>query len=392
MQIVSVGIIAQTGTPLQAASRHPPFRGLMRGTSGAPHFFFFMSDKLSDYNYYLPEQLIADSALSDRSSSRMMHLKRSDKSILHEKFSDLEHILQKGDLLILNNTKVFKARVFASAQNRLYKNIEIILLKNIDNHTWQVLLRKMRKFKSGQKFTLHNSQIIAELISKDEENGTAILQFNIDSQKIIEYADINGEIPLPNYIKNPKNVSLPDYQTTFADSSKVGSVAAPTAGRHFTPELLQKLKAKGVIIEYITLHIGIGTFQPIWQEDLNHHQMHAEQVYIGKETMHSIELVKKDGGRIIAVGTTVVRSLEGVFAIHDNWPKDDFSGEVNLFIKPGFKFQVIDCLITNFHLPQTTLLVLVSAFAGREFILQAYNEAINRQYRFYSLGDSMFIE
>lgn len=351
-----------------------------------------MSDKLSDYNYYLPEQLIADSALSDRSSSRMMHLKRSDKSILHEKFSDLEHILQKGDLLILNNTKVFKARVFASAQNRLYKNIEIILLKNIDNHTWQVLLRKMRKFKSGQKFTLHNSQIIAELISKDEENGTAILQFNIDSQKIIEYADINGEIPLPNYIKNPKNVSLPDYQTTFADSSKVGSVAAPTAGRHFTPELLQKLKAKGVIIEYITLHIGIGTFQPIWQEDLNHHQMHAEQVYIGKETMHSIELVKKDGGRIIAVGTTVVRSLEGVFAIHDNWPKDDFSGEVNLFIKPGFKFQVIDCLITNFHLPQTTLLVLVSAFAGREFILQAYNEAINRQYRFYSLGDSMFIE
>jgi S-adenosylmethionine:tRNA ribosyltransferase-isomerase len=344
---------------------------------------------VNDYDYYLPPELIADSALINRTSSRLLRIDRRTGETSHHNFYEITNFLRAGDVLVLNNTKVFKARLFAKPVNRNYDKLEVILLNNLDEYRWEILLRRMRKMRIGQLFVFENN-FTAILESKDEIKGTAIIKFNKTVSEILALTDEFGEIPLPTYIESPKNISLEDYQTTFA--SIVGSVAAPTAGRHFTPDLLKAISEKGVIIEYITLHVGLGTFQPIRTDDIREHEMHSETVIVSAETARRIRLAKLEKRRVVAVGTTVVRTLEGIFNLQGELPNNGYTGEINLYINPGFEFKVIDALVTNFHLPKTTLLVLVSTFAGRELILKAYNEAIENRYRFYSLGDAMFIE
>jgi len=334
--------------------------------------------KLSDYDYHLPDELIAKYPIEPRDRCRLMVLNRKDKSINHRIFRDIVDYFNKGDLLILNDTKVIPARLMGKKESGA--TIEILLLNPITDSIWQALGKNLKRWKEGQKIKI-GDDFFVELLEKEEEGKIKVKLIGNDIRALINKY---GNIPLPPYIR--RKVEDRDknfYQTVFA--KKEGAVAAPTAGLHFTRELLDKLRKKGVVIKYITLHVGIGTFKPIKTENIREHKMHEEYYFIPQDTKEAILEAKGKGNRIFATGTTVVRTLE-TFALTGK--REGFS---NIYIYPPFKFNIVDALITNFHLPKSTLLLLVSAFADREFILKAYNEAVKKRYRFFSYGDAMLI-
>jgi len=341
--------------------------------------------KLSLFNYNLPKKYIAQQPAQRRDQSRLMVVDRNSKEISHHHFFDLPELLNKGDVLVLNNTKVFPARLWGSKKETGGK-IEVLLLKQMKGSSWQVLIGgKIRR----DRMVLQFDQGLEGQVLKKFPDGTWQIKFNKtanDFRRIIEQI---GIAPTPPYIKvrESKAKTKKDYQTVFAD--KTGSVAAPTAGLHFTESLINKLRKKGVQIEFVTLHVGLGTFAPVKVADIEKHQMHPEWVEIKQGSLKRLRKAKRNGQKIIAVGTTSVRSLETVLS---KKTKGDFRGWINLFIYPGYKFKYTDALITNFHLPKSTLLMLVAAFAGRKFILDCYNKAINKKYRFYSFGDAMLIK
>jgi len=335
----------------------------------------------SEFNFNLPQELIAQKPMRPRDNSRLMVLDRTTGNIKHQHFYDLPDFLRPGDILVFNESKVFKARLIGSSGDQ---GIEIFMLRG-NEAVWSALARPGKKIEPGSEIKFDRG-LKARVIKKRDE-GIVEVQFNQSSNKLMDTIAKIGEVPTPPYVKIPPK-KLEDYQTVYA--KRLGSVAAPTAGFHFTSELLKKIQQKGIDLEFITLHVGLGTFRPILTDNLESHEMHEEFVEIESKTAERINQAKQEGRRIIAIGTTTVRALEGVAAIHGELK--GFAGDVDIFIKPGFQFKIIKSLITNFHLPKSTLLVLVSALAGRENILNAYKQAIDKKYRFYSFGDAMFIK
>lgn len=340
--------------------------------------------KTSDFFYELPEELIAQTPLENRTNSKLMVLCRDDGSIKHTIFSSILEELNPGDALVLNNTRVIPARLFG---NRIGKeeSIETLLFKRLDNNIWECLVRPGKKMKMGNVVEYGNGLLKGEVVDIGED-GTRFIKFSY--QGIFEeILDKLGEMPLPPYITE-KLEDRERYQTVY---SKVpGSAAAPTAGLHFTQEMLNELKEKGIQIIYLTLHVGLGTFRPVKVEDINEHIMHSEYYEISQSAADAINRIKKNGGRIIPVGTTSIRTLETI--ANDEGLVKEGSGWTDIFIYPGYRFKIADGLITNFHLPESTLMMLVSAIAGKEFIFKAYNEAIEQKYRFFSFGDAMLIK
>ena len=338
---------------------------------------------VKDFDYYLPEELIAQDPLEDRSSSRLMVLDKKTGELQHKIFKDILDYLKPGDCLVLNNTKVIPARLFGVKEGTLAK-IEILLLKRRENDIWETLVKPGKKAKPGTKIIFGEGLLVGEVLDVVEE-GNRLIQFTYDGI-CEEILDELGQMPLPPYITH----TLQDknrYQTVYAKYD--GSAAAPTAGLHFTKELLEKVKEKGVDIAEVTLHVGLGTFRPVKVENVLEHHMHSEFYMVSAEAAEKINATKDRGGRVIAVGTTSTRTLES--AADENGRLRECSGWTEIFIYPGYTFKVIDCLTTNFHLPQSTLVMLVSALAGRENVLSAYEEAVNEKYRFFSFGDAMFI-
>ncbi len=339
--------------------------------------------KTKYYNYTLPDELIALEPSPERDACRLLVVDKKTETIEHKVFSNIVDYLKQGDVLVLNDTKVLNARIYANRQTGA--KIEIVLLQSDDFVKWEVLTNRSKRLKMGDRLQV-NDDVFAE-IEEVKENGIKILKFNIElTPKLLSEI---GEIPLPPYIKTKRKPDLLDntwYQTVF--SKNYGSKASPTAGLHFTDELLLKLKQKGVIIEYITLHISLSTFNPIRTDDIDDHVMHTEYFEVSEECVQTILTARKKESRVFAVGTTVIRALES--AAKQNELKS-LSGYTDLFIKPGYKFKVCDAVITNFHTPNSTLLVLVSAFAGNELIKKVYKTAIKEKYRFLSYGDSMLI-
>jgi len=334
--------------------------------------------KLSDYDYHLPEELIAKYPVEPRDTCRLMVLDRKNKTIEHKIFKDIVDYFKAGDVLVLNDTKVIPARLIGKKESGA--TIEVLLLNPITDNVWEALGRNLKRWKEGQKIKVGEDFYI-ELLEKGEEGKIKIKLIGNDIKALIEKY---GSIPLPPYIRREaedKDKTL--YQTVFA--KKEGAVAAPTAGLHFTDRLLKELENKGVLIKYLTLHVGIGTFKPIKTENIKEHKMHEEYYFIPDDTKNAILEAKDKGNKIFATGTTVVRTLE-TFA--RTGKTEGFS---DIYIYPPFEFKIVDALITNFHLPKSTLLLLVSAFAGRDFILKAYNEAVKQKYRFFSYGDAMLI-
>lgn len=338
---------------------------------------------VKDFDYYLPEELIAQDPLEDRSSSRLMVLDKKTGEIQHKIFKDILDYLKPGDCLVLNNTKVIPARLFGVKEGTQAK-IEILLLKRKENDIWETLVKPGKKAKPGTKIIFGDGLLVGEVIDVVED-GNRLIQFSYEGI-FEEILDQLGQMPLPPYITH----TLKDknrYQTVYAKYD--GSAAAPTAGLHFTKELLEKVKAKGVDIAEVTLHVGLGTFRPVKVENVLDHHMHSEFYMVSAEAAEKINATKDRGGRVIAVGTTSTRTLES--AADESGRLKECSGWTEIFIYPGYKFKLIDCLITNFHLPQSTLVMLVSALAGREHVLAAYEEAVKEKYRFFSFGDAMFI-
>lgn len=358
---------------------------------------------LKEFDYYLPKNLIAQKPIKPRDHSRLLVLKRRNPEtaemavkIEHKRFYDIADYFKQGDVLVLNNSKVFPARLIGKKE-RTGGKIEVFLLnalrgvlplKNKGN-TWNCLLgghgrKEGLKIRFGKKLRCE--------VKKNNNDGTWEVKFNLSVKKMMEVIEKIGHTPLPPYIKRPASKEnakdKKDYQTIYANKNKFGSAAAPTAGFHFTSRLIKKLKKKGVQFEYITLHVGLGTFSPVKEEDIRKHKMHPEWAEISRQTTERILKAKKEGRRIIAVGTTSARALESAL---NKKGRNGFSGWVNIFIYPGYKFKIIDALITNFHLPKSTLLMLVSAFAGKKNIKKAYETAVRRKYRFYSFGDAMLI-
>lgn len=338
---------------------------------------------VKDFDYYLPEELIAQDPLEDRSSSRLMVLDKKTGEIQHKIFKDILDYLKPGDCLVLNNTKVIPARLFGVKEGTQAK-IEILLLKRKENDIWETLVKPGKKAKPGTKIIFGDGLLVGEVIDVVED-GNRLIQFSYEGI-FEEILDQLGQMPLPPYITH----TLKDknrYQTVYAKYD--GSAAAPTAGLHFTKELLEKVKAKGIDIAEVTLHVGLGTFRPVKVENVLDHHMHSEFYMVSAEAAEKINATKDRGGRVISVGTTSTRTLES--AADESGRLKECSGWTEIFIYPGYKFKLIDCLITNFHLPQSTLVMLVSALAGREHVLAAYEEAVKEKYRFFSFGDAMFI-
>lgn len=340
--------------------------------------------KLSDYDYELPQELIAQTPLSDRSASKLMVLDRENKTISHKHFYDIVDYLKEGDCLVLNDTKVIPARLYGEKEGT-GGHIEIVLLKRLSDTQWEVMTRPGKKMKPGARVVFGNGELKCS-VECVTEGGLRIVNFEFDGI-FEEVLDKLGQMPLPPYITE-KLEDKNRYQTVYAKNS--GSAAAPTAGLHFTKELLQKIRDKGVKIAYLTLHVGLGTFRPVKVEDITTHKMHSEFYQISKETADVINSTKQQGGRIISVGTTSTRTLETV--ADENGLIRETSGWTDIFIYPGYKFKTVDCLITNFHLPESTLLMLVSALYDREEVIKAYLEAVKEKYRFFSFGDAMFIQ
>ena len=339
--------------------------------------------KVSEFNYELPEELIAQTPIEKRDESRLMVLDRSKQTIEHKTFKDIIDYLEPGDCLVRNNTKVIPARIYGKKETGA--KVEFLLLKNIEGDIWETIVRPGNKLHVGTKVIFGDGLLTAEIL-EIMPGGTRKVQF---SYKGIfnEILDKIGLMPLPPYIHE----ELKDndrYQTVYAKYN--GSAAAPTAGLHFTPELLKKIEEKGVKIANVTLHVGIGTFRPVKEENVENHEMHTEHFYIKQEDVEKINETKKQGKRVIAVGTTSCRVLETI--ADENGFVKETEADTSIFIYPGYHFKCLDGLITNFHLPQSTLLMLVSALAGKDYIMKAYHEAVKEKYRFFSFGDAMFIQ
>ena len=340
--------------------------------------------KLDEFDYNLPEELIAQVPIAKRDESRLMVLHRDNKRVEHKTFKDIIDYLNPGDCLVRNNTKVIPARLYGKKDTGA--NVEFVLLKQIEGDIWESIVRPGNKLKPGSVVNFGDG-ILKATILDIMEGGTRKVQFEYEGI-FNEILDKIGLMPLPPYIH--ESLKEKDrYQTVYAKYN--GSAAAPTAGLHFTPELLKKIEEKGVKIANVTLHVGIGTFRPVKEENIEEHKMHTEHFYIKQEDVDKINETKKSGGRVIAVGTTSCRVLETI-ASEDTGLVEATEADTGIYIYPGYKFKCIDGLITNFHLPKSTLLMLVSALAGREFVLEAYNEAVKEKYRFFSFGDAMFIE
>ena len=340
--------------------------------------------KTSDFYYDLPEELIAQDPLEDRSSSRLMVLDRESGNISHHIFKDIIDYLNPEDCLVINDTKVIPARLYGVKEDT-GAHIEILLLKRRENDVWETLVRPGKKAKPGTRLTFGDGRLKAEVIDVVEE-GNRLIHFEYEGI-FEEILDQLGEMPLPPYITH-KLQDKNRYQTVYAKHE--GSAAAPTAGLHFTPELLAAIEAKGIRIARVTLHVGLGTFRPVKVEDVTQHHMHSEYYQVTQEAADIINDTKKRGGRVIAVGTTSTRTLESV--ADEDGTMHAAGGWTEIFIYTGYKFKCIDALITNFHLPESTLLMLVSALAGKEHIMHAYETAVQERYRFFSFGDAMFIK
>ena len=338
---------------------------------------------IKEFYYDLPEELIAQDPLLDRSSSRLMVLDKMSGEIKNKKFSDIRSYLKKGDCLVINDTKVIPARLFGSRESTGGK-VEILLLNRLQNDIWEVLVKPGKKCKIGSKISFGDGILKGEIIDIVDE-GNRLIKFSYEGI-FEEILDKLGEMPLPPYIKH-KLEDKNRYQTVYAKHD--GSAAAPTAGLHFTPELLKEIEEMGVEIARVTLHVGLGTFRPVKEQDILKHHMHSEFYIVGKEAADKINATKKRGDRVICVGTTSCRTLES--ATDEDGILREKSAWTEIFIYPGYKFKIMDALITNFHLPESTLLMLISAFAGKDKIMSAYEKAVEERYRFFSFGDAMFI-
>jgi len=339
--------------------------------------------KIEDFDYHLPEELIAQTPLKDRASSRLMVLYHETGQIEHKNFRDIKNYLRKGDCLVLNDTRVLPARLYGIKKDTGAK-IEVLLLHQEEGDTWEVLTKPAKKVKVGTELIFGDGLLRATCIDHKDYGGR-LLEFSYDGI-FYEILDKLGEMPLPPYIKEQLS-EKERYQTVYAKEE--GSAAAPTAGLHFTQELLDEIKKMGVNLAFITLHVGLGTFRPVSAESIEDHEMHSEFYRMSQETADLLNQVKENNGRIISVGTTSTRTLETIVRDHGTFKKA--TGWTDIFIYPPYKYKAIDGLITNFHLPKSTLIMLVSALAGRENILKAYREAVEERYRFFSFGDAMLI-
>ena len=339
--------------------------------------------KTEDFDFELPEELIAQTPIKERDHSRLLVLNRKDGSIEHKKFTDIIDYLEEGDSLVLNDTKVMPARLYG-VKEETDALIEVLLLKDLGDNTWECLTRPAKRIKEGTVVSFGEGLLKAECVKCGDEG---IREFKLIYNGILyEILDKLGEMPLPPYI-HEKLEDKDRYQTVYAKN--IGSAAAPTAGLHFTKELLQKIKDKGVNIVYITLHVGLGTFRPVNVLDVTKHKMHSEYYMMSREAASILTKTKQNGKKIISVGTTSTRTLETIMSLYGEFR--ECSGWTDIFIYPGYQFKAVDNLITNFHLPKSTLVMLVSALASKELIMKAYHEAIINKYRFFSFGDSMLI-
>lgn len=337
------------------------------------------------FDFDLPEELIAQTPLKNREESRLMVLDRNDGEITHKNFPNIIEYLQPGDALVLNQTKVMPARLYGEKEDT-GAAIEVLLLKQEEGDLWETLVKPAKRVKEGTVISFGDGRLKAVCEGVQEQGGRH-LRFQYDGI-FYEILDELGEMPLPPYIKE-KLEDKDRYQTVYA--KEIGSAAAPTAGLHFTEDILEKIKAKGVHIAFVTLHVGLGTFRPVAVEDVLEHEMHSEYYHMPEETAQLLNDVKAQGGRIVAVGTTSIRTVETIASDNDG-KFISTSGWTSIFIYPGYQFKAVDGLITNFHLPKSTLIMLVSALAGREQVLAAYEEAVEKKYRFFSFGDAMYIK
>ncbi|MFT3982971.1 MAG: tRNA preQ1(34) S-adenosylmethionine ribosyltransferase-isomerase QueA [Lachnospiraceae bacterium] len=339
--------------------------------------------KTSEFYFDLPKELIAQDPLEDRAASRLLVLDKQTGEIAHHQFREIGKFLTPGDCLVLNNTKVIPARLLGVKENT-GANAEVLLLKRKDNDIWETLVKPGKKLRAGARLSFGSGILKAEILDTTEAGGR-LVQFFYDGI-FEEVLDQLGEMPLPPYITH-KLKDKNRYQTVYAKYE--GSAAAPTAGLHFTKELLAQLEESGIVIAYVTLHVGLGTFRPVKVENVLEHHMHSEYYQITQEAAEKINRAKESGHRVICVGTTSCRTIES--AAEENGHLSASGGNTDIFIYPGYRFKLMDCLITNFHLPESTLLMLVSALAGKEHILSAYKEAVKESYRFFSFGDAMLI-
>ncbi len=340
--------------------------------------------KTSDFYYDLPEELIAQDPLEDRSSSRLLVLNKETGETEHHVFKEIINYLKPGDCLVINDTKVIPARLIGERVGTGAK-IEVLLLKRKENDVWETLVKPGRKMKVGSKVSFGDGLLIGEVVDVVEE-GNRLIKFSYEGI-FEEILDQLGQMPLPPYITHQLK-ERNRYNTVYATHE--GSAAAPTAGLHFTSQLLEEIQKKGIDIARVTLHVGLGTFRPVKVEEVTEHHMHSEFYQIDEEAAEKINRAKENGGRVICVGTTSCRTIES--AADENGRLKACSGWTEIFIYPGYKFKILDCLITNFHLPESTLIMLVSALAGRDHVLAAYEEAVQQKYRFFSFGDAMFIQ
>ena len=339
--------------------------------------------KTSDFDFHLPDELIAQTPLERRDASRLLVLDKDTGATQHMHFYDLPKLLNPGDCLVLNDSRVLPARLLGHREPT-GGAVEVLLLIDRGDKVWECLVRPGRKVKPGARLSFGDGLLTADVL-ESTEGGNRLIRFHYEGI-FLELLERLGKMPLPPYIK--EELQDPErYQTVY--SREVGSAAAPTAGLHFTRQLLEQIQAMGVRVCYVTLHVGLGTFRPVKEEEITDHEMHAEYCMISAETAETINRTKREGGRVICVGTTSCRTIES-WADSDGTMRES-AGWTSIFIYPGYRFKVLDCLITNFHLPQSTLVMLVSALAGREHILSAYGEAVRERYRFFSFGDAMFI-
>ena len=340
--------------------------------------------KVDLFDFHLPEELIAQTPLMDRSSSRLMVVDKENGDLKHDVFKHIQNYLKPGDCLVLNDTKVLPARLFGVKEDTGAK-IEVLLLKQLENDRWETLIKPAKRIKKGMKI-LFGDNLLTAVCVEELEHGGRILDFQYDGI-FYEILDQLGKMPLPPYIKEQLD-DQDRYQTVYARER--GSAAAPTAGLHFTEEFLKEIKKAGIKIAFITLHVGLGTFRPVSVDDIDAHEMHSEFYQMTESTALLLNEVKSAGGRIISVGTTSTRTLETIASAGDG-SFSEMSGWTDIFIYPGYEFKAIDGMITNFHLPKSTLIMLVSALAGREYVLHAYETAVHERYRFFSFGDAMLI-
>lgn len=340
---------------------------------------------IKDFDFDLPEELIAQTPLEKRDSSKLLVIDRKTHDMVDTHFDHILDELNPGDALVMNNTRVLPARLYGEKPDT-HGHVELLLLKNTQGDQWEVLAKPAKRLRVGAKVSFGDGRLTAT-VKEELDHGGRIVEFDYDGI-FLEVLESLGEMPLPPYIH--EKLDDPErYQTVYAKEN--GSAAAPTAGLHFTQDLLEKIDAKGVKLVYLTLHVGLGTFRPVSVDNIDEHEMHSEFYTLSEEAAQTLRDVKAAGGRVVAVGTTSIRTLETIGSKFNGEIKAD-SGWTNIFIKPGYDFKVVDAFSTNFHLPKSTLVMLVSAFAGREFVLEAYQHAIDQHYRFFSFGDAMFVK